>query len=213
MDAVIPCVNYGDFLAHTLPRNRPLIDRIVVVTEPSDRETIDVCRANGVDIVATDAFRRHNSHFNRGRGINCGLEHLAAGGWTAIMDADIVLPEAYGDSLDPRKVYGISRDNVMGVEDCQRYLHGKPFTRERIPNFYQSGNFVPTGFFQLYHRGEYPERRYPEGSGDASCSDVQFANQWSGELRELLPSVAIHLATDPGHGVNWCGRRSPRVSK
>lgn len=44
IEAITVSVNYDDFLAETLPLNRPLFDDMIVVTTPEDVETQRICR-------------------------------------------------------------------------------------------------------------------------------------------------------------------------
>ena len=76
IEAVITCSNYSDFLAHTLPLNRSLFDRLVVVTSPEDRETQRVCEYWHVECLKTDRMETHWGRFKKGRGINDGLAKL-----------------------------------------------------------------------------------------------------------------------------------------
>src|SRR5262245_56081407 len=89
IEAVVTCVNYADFLAHTLPLNKPHFDRMIVVTAPEDRDTQKVCDAWRQKYHATDCFRSRWSEFCKGAGINEGLAKLDKDAWIVHMDADI----------------------------------------------------------------------------------------------------------------------------
>jgi hypothetical protein len=57
LEAVIVCDQYSDFLRCTLPHNKTLFDRIVVVTSPEDRATQKICEFYHVECVKTDALQ------------------------------------------------------------------------------------------------------------------------------------------------------------
>jgi hypothetical protein len=68
MEAVITCVKNADFLAHTLPLNKPHFDRIVIVTAPEDEDTKRICDYWGVKYHATDSFQARWKQFYKGKG-------------------------------------------------------------------------------------------------------------------------------------------------
>src|SRR5690348_8821234 len=92
IECVVVSVNYGDFLAHTLPYNKHLFNKMVVVTSAVDSRTRRVWDFHNVECQTTDEFYADGGPFNKGRGINVGLRALARTDWLVHMDADIVLP-------------------------------------------------------------------------------------------------------------------------
>src|ERR1035441_6530228 len=93
LEAVIISAGCSDFLAHTLPMNKPLFDKILVVTSPEDRDTQRICDYWNVPYERTDVLStRWEGVFCKGKGINVGLDKLDKDGWVAHMDADIALP-------------------------------------------------------------------------------------------------------------------------
>jgi hypothetical protein len=229
LEGIITCVNYGDFLAATLPLNRHVFDHLVVVTTPDDRATQRLCQHYDVHCLLTDAFHAGGEPFNKGLGINAGLTQLGRTGWIVHMDADIVLPPKarevlLGVPLDPLMIYGIDRVNCQSYREWLRYLqlptpqheqdvfvHPGPFRLgTRIAKSEFQG-YIPIGYFQLWCAGAYPERRYPEHHSDAARSDMLFAVQWPRLRRQLLPELfAIHLETEAAAmGANWKGRTTP----
>ena len=230
IEAVIVCQNYGDFLAHTLPENINHFDRLVVVTHPDDKETIDVCNRFSVDCVKTTEMHSDGDKFNKGRCINLGLGHLRGMDWILHLDADIVLPHRFRDmlhrtKLDKNNIYGADRMNVYGHDHWVENKH------KLIPH-YSNGYFVepkkefpmgariihhelgytPIGYFQLWHKSL--GRRYPINQGNAEHTDVLFAVQWPRANRILLPEVVVcHLESEAGPqemGKNWDGRTTRR---
>ena len=236
-ECVTVCVGYADFLAQVAPINRALLDRWVVVTEPSDQETRDVCRNHSIECLITDDFRR-NGEFQKARGINRGLDQLEGVDLLLHMDADIALPFDLHQCLDKAaivqdSIYGCDRLCVTGWDNWikvkQRGLHAREHgwlvekNREGawvggVPAGQENG-YAPIGFFQLWGAKEsltwgFPRKRYPERHGNAARTDVQFAWQWDRHKRVFIPELLVfHLeSADATMGVNWKGRKSAQFA-
>jgi glycosyltransferase involved in cell wall biosynthesis len=226
ISAVTTCVNYGDFLAHTILWNKPHFDKFVVVSDRSDRRTRDICEHHYVECITTDLFYQNERAFVKSNGINFGLDHLKATDWLVHMDADIVLPPRFRDlvqkaQLDRTCIYGVDRLMCRTFDEwleyiaypevqhsCDIYVQGNAFPLGvRIAKLRDEG-YAPIGFFQMWHASS--RRTYPD-HGHADRSDLAFALQWPRGKRALIPEIfAIHLASEDGGdlGANWRGRRS-----
>ena len=134
LEAVITCLNYGDFLAETLPLNQSHLDRIVVVTGFKDEMTKAVCEKHSVECVTTDMFTEGGRSFGKGPAINIGLQHLRQTGWVLQLDADIALPNNFRNMLDKSAlqrdcIYGAERVNVRSFErwaELKARFHADP---------------------------------------------------------------------------------------
>ena len=116
IEVLVICVNYGDFLKITLPRNKKQIEDITVITSFNDKETIDICNQNDVDYILTDELFRNMSNCVKGAGYTVGFNFLHYKDWILLLDADIVLNENFGDYINnnickfnPECLYGSIR--------------------------------------------------------------------------------------------------------
>lgn len=230
INAVTVCVDYSDFLAHSLPYNKSLFDRLIVVTSKTDRATADLCEHHHVECIKTDVFYKDGATFNKGAGINEGLKALGGADWVCHFDADIVLPPRTRDilnriHLDPTNIYGVDRLMCRSFDDWANYM-SKPEVQHSCESYIQANAFplgvrvgklkesgwLPIGFFQLWHPALSGHTEYTE-HGTADRGDMRFALQWPRQHRVLIPEiVGIHLASEiPGDGMgsNWNGRRTP----
>lgn len=232
LEVVITCLNYGDFLAETIPFTLSQVDRVVVVTSHADELTLAVCEKWSVECVVSDAFTEHGEAFNKGSGINVGLAALRQEGWIIHLDADVVLPPQFRNmlfksALQRHCVYGAERANVCGWNRwaaLKSTLHSDPQFGYRYlvsspPDLpigahvvHKQHGYTPIGFFQLWH-SEYMHRhhlRYPEVEGTAENMDVQWAIRWPRKQRLLLPTVRVfHLESEAAQmGANWQGRKT-----
>jgi len=228
IEAVTVCVNYADFLAHTIVWNKPCFDRWVIVTDSEDQRTRDICEHHHVECVTTDSFYSGDRAFAKACGINFGLSHLQGDGWFAHLDADIVLPPRARQLIeqtkpDPRTIYGVDRVMCYSYEDWARY-QSWPEVQHSCNLFVQATDFelgtrvghldedgwAPIGFFQLWHPSGSGHAAYPDqGNGDRS--DLKFARNWPREHRGMIPEVvAIHLDSEKREtmGGNWRGRKT-----
>ena len=230
LEAVVVCVNYGDILAHTLPDNRILFDRLVVVTAPEDKETRRVCEYWHVECVQTDVLESRWGRFCKGAGINAGLEKLAKSDLVVHMDADIVLPPLTrklieGGRLDRSHLYGCDRvmcrsfvdwakfrcePRLQHEDECWIHMNQFPFGHRVAIHSY--GGYIPIGFFQMWSPSVSGIFSYPEGHTTAAREDTKFALQWPRAKRSLLPEViAYHLESEAAPmAANWSGRTTRR---
>jgi hypothetical protein len=238
IDCVVVCVNYGDYLSHTLPLDRHLWNRQVIVTTPNDEETQSICRHYSVECLVTESVYGEGDDFNKGRAINEAMEHLEKTGslkeWIIHKDVDIVMPPLTRHILESihlneQFLYGIDRVMCPTYEHWGRfmqnpvaqhemaYIHVGPYpTGTRLMKF-EEGGWVPLGFFQMFHRRSnfFKKPYYPVEWDSAATSDLYFAYRWPRTHRSLIPEIiAYHLATDDithsAMGQNWQGRRTQR---
>jgi hypothetical protein len=230
LEAVIVCDKYDDFLRRTLPTNKFLFDKVVVVTSHEDTQTRRVCEFYHVECLPTDAIGSRKGDFCKGCAINEGLAALSLAGWALHIDADIWLPPQTrellaGANLDSTHVYGIDRFIVKGVDAWNGFL-GKPVMKLQHEDYTWThvdafplgtrvnayGGYVPLGFFQLWNPGVSGMKTYPAQHTDAARGDIAFACQWPRSKRGFIPEVVgYHLESDDAtHGGNWNGRTTSR---
>ncbi len=210
VEAVTTCVDYADYLAVSLPRNRSHFDRIVVVTSEGDAATHALCAQLDVPrwICPPARLTLHGS-FNKGCAINDGLRQLSRKEWIVHLDADIVLPdgfraalEARAAELDPQSLYTMPRSGCPSWADWERFLA----TGEAAPMLFQDG----LGYFQMVHaradRLASGTTFYPESYGHPELTDLLFSRRFLANRRNVLDMRCIHLGP---HEVNWRGRVSP----
>lgn len=228
LEAVTVCVNYSDFLAHTLPHNINFFDRYVVITSPEDKATQDLCNKWDVDYETTTVFQHGGDTFNKARGINLGLSHLRQDGWLLHLDADVLLPHRFKSmlakaELDESCIYGADRLNVKGYAAYQklladqaqrpqhewRYLvNPQPWLTVGSRLVHPHYAYAPCGYFQLWHGSA--RHTYPVNQGTAEHTDILFSVKWPRQKRILIPEFFVyHLESDDaGFGTNWQGRKS-----
>lgn len=228
IECIVTCVNYGDFLAESLPSNRALFDKTVVVTAPEDKHTKQVCDYWNVQCIRTDVFESRWDKFNKGKGINIGLNALDKDAWILHMDADIVLPPTTRTLLEAAKldttcIYGIDRHIVIGSEPWTDFLTRPKLQQEGWSDYADCGKFVhihdkfpigtrvahpsgyiPIGFFQLWH-ADSKVFSYPEQHTDAGRGDMLHALKWPRAKRHMIPEIiGYHLESEQSvMGINW----------
>lgn len=234
LEAVVVCDHYSDFLRHTLPANKQIFDRIVVVTSYEDKATQRVCEYNHVECIKTDVMESRKGVFRKGCGINVGLTQLSKSDWVVHMDADILLPPQTRillerAELDRCCIYGIDRFNIKGYKAWSEFNEHLPLQHESDAYIHMhnhpvatrvmsaaAGGYVPIGYFQLFHPDMSCVDTYPEGHTDAGREDMLFGKQWHRSKRGFIPEiVGYHLESDDsGFASNWNGRKTaPFVHK
>jgi hypothetical protein len=213
IEAVVTCVNYADYLVHTLPHLAKQVDRVVVVTSLSDSETVAVCKSvQKAILVQTDAFFESGAVFAKGRAINQGMNYLSLSDWVLFTDADMLFHSFTTTHPRIRRcLYTMRRKSIIGADALARHLNGEEVAGGEIPMIWHKDSVVPSGYCQLYHFPTCP-RYYPATSHAADKDDMAFSKTWPAEHRKLIRGLyAYHLEMpDATKAANWRGRKTAR---
>jgi len=238
LEAIIICVNYADFLAHTLPTNKQFFDKVVVVTDSKDIRTKNLCDYYHVECVVTDIFYEDGGVFNKARGINEGLKKLDLSDWVIQMDADIYLPpltriilERLNKHLLKDSMYSIDRmmcptyeawqDHISNPNQTHTgwiYVHPTVFEMGvRIAEYMEDG-YEPIGYFQMWNPNVSNVHQYPIYGVGADRTDVLHSKSFPRSKRILLPElICIHLDSEnlnlKDMGKNWYGRKTAEFAQ
>jgi len=225
---VIVCRDYSDFLGYTLPHNKQLFDKLVVVTSKEDKKTQKLCEFYHVHCVICPELSLPGMW--KGDAIEAGLRRLDCDGWVLHLDGDIWLPPQTRRlleraNLDPSMVYGADRFNVHGVNEWLKFLR-EPLLQHECEAYIHLGNndfevatrvmahdtgWIPIGFFQLWNPEVSKIWHYPRAHSDAGRTDMLFSKQWPRSKRGFIPEiVCYHLESErAGMAANWQGRVTP----
>lgn len=213
MRAVIPSVNYADFLAETLPAWCRVLGpgAITVVTSPSDRETREVARANGVRCHVTSAWTADGAVLNKALALDEAFgfvpgatEPPKVGDLCVSIDAD-GYPFGRLDTsrIEPMVLYGAWRHECLDPAALRGHVNGA-VPLSQFPRLKTSGG-RPVGFFQLFRWfeglrfGSFPS---------AAKYDIRFIEQFPRwEMRDD-GFYLLHLGQSSVKA-NWRGRVVP----
>lgn len=218
LEAVMVCVDYGDFLNITLPYNKRQFDDITVVTTKNDIETINICRKNDVKVVTTDKMYENGARFNKGKALNEGIKKVDKSDWVLITDADMAMDINLrsileSKDLDEDSIYGTSRYMCPNYNEWLKYLK-EPLTVNEWA-YQRRKKTVGVGFFQLVNGCcdilKENDKWYSENYGHCGRSDRMFLNLFPAEKRGRLRAPCIHLGDDE-MSTNWCGRITNRFN-
>jgi hypothetical protein len=233
LEGIIVCVNYSDFLAHTLPYNKTHFDNLIVVTDTKDNKTKELCEFYHVRCIQTDIFYENGNSFNKGAAIDYGLSQLENKGWVMHLDADIYLPPLTRHileniPLETQKIYGADRlmcpsyerwteflNNPKKIQEGWVYIHLDSFPiGVRIAEYNnKDSGYEPIGYLQLWNPKGSGVYGYPTQHDFCDRTDVLHCKRFSRQNRELLPEiVVIHLESEgltvDSMGKNWKGRKT-----
>lgn len=204
------CVNYSDYLDETLKYNSRIFDDIYIVTTPSDTKTKEVIQKyNNITTIETDIFYENNCSFNKGAGLNLGLQSIKTKGWLLSGDADCIYPDNLGTiitDLDKNCIYGMRREIVNSVSVLNDIMTGKYKPRPRLE---KAMHYTP-GYFQLFNTSaaKFLDKQiaYPQFP-TAQRVDRWFAkyNFAHNERKIIDDGFVIHLGPTT---INWSGRKS-----
>ena len=223
IDALTTCVGLSDILSWMLLFSKSAFDRLVVVTKPTDTDTIRVCDFHNVEVFKTEAF---GERFNKGRAINACLAYMQPKGFVAHCDCDILLPNhtrkvLQSIGLQEDCIYGFDRYTLKTPKQLFNFIsQPKPFLEsnvyihtDRFPigaRVYKSeyGGYLPIGFAQIWHMSHF--KGYEEIHETAARGDMRVSMTYPRNKRIFIPEIiALHIESEPSPvGYNWEGRKS-----
>ena len=224
IEVLIPCVNYADFLALTLPITKLLFDSITVITSPEDIQTQTAVQRNGVRAYLTDVWFKRGASFNKAAALNEYLAILKSTKrdcWILFLDADILFNRHLNStlaSLDKQGLYSVRRRMCESAEEWRGFLAGAipwndfllnvpPVVEGKVWRHRPTSNPAAlSGYFQLWHlRGSQGMDTLPD-CPTAANYDVEFALSFPEEMRRYLDNhEVLHLGPSK---INWNGRVS-----
>ncbi len=226
---VITCVNYSDFLKITLPENKKFIKNILILTTKNDKKTIQICKEQNVNYLATDIFYQKTPETMWKKFINticcyrcvCKSQYqfkclkntktvfqkskATNAGIRASSNSDwILLLDAdiiVSEKLGKINTEILDKDTLYGVP---RIVYKTQYDWINKKNaYFDFWKFM--GFFQLFNiRSKNFNKNYygyNEEYNYANEGDYYFAKKWT--KQKLLDFYVIHLGET---GENWQGR-------
>lgn len=233
LEGLVICVDYSDFLAHTLPHNKTHFDNLIVVTDTKDEKTKKLCEFHHIRCVQTDIFYENGNSFNKGVAIDYGLSLLENKDWVIHLDADIYLPPLTRSileniPLETHKIYGADRlmcpsyekwteflNDPQKIQEGWVYIHMDAFPiGVRLAEYNnKDAGYEPIGYFQLWNPKGSGVFNYPTEHDYCDRTDVLHCKKFARKDRELLPEIiVIHLESEGlsvgSMGKNWKGRKT-----
>ena len=201
--------NYFDTLQFMLPVNYLHFEKIYLITQTNDFQTIEFCKNFENVIVLFHNFKNNNKNFDKYGALNYAQkiiykEHPHS--WYLIIDSDIILPNNIIEILEKENlnndcIYGAFRININNTE-C---LMHKNLNNENINmlenNILYLKDKPPSilGCFQLYKKKVYHRNNFD----NASEGDYHFGYDNFNLFCNMENLIYFHL----GKGfVNWYGK-------
>lgn len=223
MIAVLPSVQYADFLAVTLPawqRALPMAT-IRVVTSRWDMDTQRVCRESGIEALQTDAWTAGGAKLNSAKALDEAFAPATPGELCLSIDADCYPCGTFPseDTFAPDVLYGCARYLCMSMDHLHAHLDGRT-PREALP--LMGHRLERAGYGLVANTSDAVARLAADGPGyfkafrydarrfgsfpTAGAYDTAFAATFA-KKGALVEFYVLHLG--PSRGRNWSRRFVP----
>lgn len=183
-------VNYSDFLAITLPKNKIHFDDYWIITSLEDEATVNLCKKLDIKCIQTDIFTYNGAVFNKGGAYNVALSIYKDNDWICILDSDIYLPDNFRQIFneecnDIECLYSSQRIDFPKADDWREYLKDPSYIKKMRTyrgigyGYLQIFNFRSMVVLHQLMKGfqQYVDV-YPQGP-TAAEGDWIFRNYWS----------------------------------
>jgi len=206
------CVSYKyfDTLKFMLPINYRHFEKIYLITQEDDIETIEFCKKFNNVIILFYNFKNNGKKFDKFGALNYAQRKVYnnnPNSWYLIFDSDIILPNNFIDilareNLNENCIYGALRTNVLKSSEL---LNKKNIINENIDWKYNNilclKNKPPSilGCFQLYKKKVFCR----DDMNNAGKGDYFFGYDNFNMFCNLENILYFHLGKN---GVNWNGK-------
>ena len=212
------CVSYCyfDTLQFMLPVNYLHFNKIYIITQENDIETIEFSKKFKNVVILFYNFKNNDKRFDKYGAIKYAQQKIYnehPNSWYLIIDSDILLPNNFiniliNEKLNEECIYGAYRLNIFKTSELFR----KNLFIERNENLHSNNSnnilyrkkYPPSilGCFQLYKKKCYQ----PDNFNNAGWGDYQFGYDNFNLFCNLQNLIYIHL----GEGnKNWNGKLVP----
>jgi len=193
------CVNFADKLRQTLEFNTQFLKKLYVVTDPNDKDTVEVCNGfSNVEVLFCQDAHKNNANFNKSGLLKYAQVKITPNhreDWIMIIDADTILPPNFWTetiNLQPQFT-----ENSVYLMKRKIYLSNTDLSNDKYSEI-QDG----CGFFQLYYS---KNKMYSDFSETAGVCDALFQQLFRNQ--KTLNGFCIHLGQN---GLDWNGRLSEK---
>ena len=204
--------NYYDTLKFMLPVNYLHFEKMYLITQEDDTETINFCKKFDNINVLFYNFKNNNHSFDKYGALNYAQKiayEEYQESWYLIIDSDIILPNNFVDillkeNLNSECIYGATRNNVLNSS--------KLLNKPQIINKYENINLISNnilhwknnppsilGCFQLYKK----KHIFHRDMNNAGWGDYYFGHDNFNLFCNLDNILYFHLGQ---YGVNWSGK-------
>jgi hypothetical protein len=206
------CISYKyfDTLKFMLPINYPHFQKLYIVTQEDDIETINFCKQFDNVVILFYNFINNNKKFDKYGALNYAQKQIYNNhpeSWYLIIDSDIILPNNFvsiliKEKLDVNCLYGAIRINVLKSSEL---LDKQNIINKNIDWKYNNilclKNKPPSilGCFQLYKKKVFCRNDL----NNAGKGDYFFGYDNFDIFCNLQNIVYFHLGKN---GVNWNGK-------
>ena len=203
MRAILVSVDYGDILERTLPYNRHHFDEVLVVTTPTDFETIEVATQNDAEVYTTEVFYEEGAIFNKWKALEEGLDFYGRHGWMVLLDADVFWPGIIPEyQREVGYLYAPLRRMMRPIdEDIPPEEQWSQFKVHRNVREW-------AGYSQIFHADDThlgPPPWHQTNWTHAGGADSFFQRKWPASHKIRPPFEVLHIGAA---AANWCGRVS-----
>jgi len=202
--------NYYDTIKFVLPVNYLHFDKIYLITQVDDAQTIEFSNSYGNVKILFFNFKNNNKIFDKFGALNYAQKIVYENhpdSWYLIFDSDIILPNNFIDilikeNLNSECIYGGFRNNVLKTSELlnkkQIINKNKQFLYNDILHF---KNYPPCilGCLQLYKKKVY-HRNNMDNTG---YGDYYFGHDNFNMFCNLENIIYFHLGES---GINWGGK-------
>ncbi len=201
--------NYFDTLQFMLPVNYLHFEKIYLITQQNDLETIEFCKKFENVIVLFHNFKNNNKRFDKYGALNYAQEIIYKehpDSWYLIIDSDIILPNNIIDILEKENlnnecIYGAFRINVNNTRELMHKFINDENINILQNNILYIKDKPPSilGCFQLYKKKVFHRNNFD----NASEGDHYFGYDNFNLFCNMENLIYFHL----GEGsVNWYGK-------